>query len=94
MIDPVTEWFKRTKYEGKRVISIQNLVETTWLNRYPSPTENTHDQGSEFIGHEFRKSLIEEYYGIVSKTSTFRDTTSNSILEWVHVVIGYHITDI
>ena len=32
-----------------------NLVETTWLTRYPRPMEITYYQGSEFIGHEFRK---------------------------------------
>ena len=29
MIDPVTGWFERTKYEEKREISIEKLVETT-----------------------------------------------------------------
>ena len=38
MIDPVTEWFKITQYNDKRDISIANLVETTWLTRYPRPT--------------------------------------------------------
>ena len=37
-----------------------NLVETTWLTRYPTPAEIPYDQGSEFIGHEFRKSQIEK----------------------------------
>ena len=33
-------------------------VGTKWLSRYPIPTEMNYDQGSEFIGHDFRKSLI------------------------------------
>ena len=37
MIDPVTEWFETAQYEDKRVISIVNLVETTWMSRYPRP---------------------------------------------------------
>ena len=60
MIDPVTRWFKITQYDNKRAISIANLVETKWLTRYPRPVEITYDQGSEFIDHEFRKSLIEK----------------------------------
>ena len=59
MIDIVTVWFEITKYDDKREISIAKLVETVWLARYPSPMEIMYDQVSEFIGHEFRKSLIE-----------------------------------
>ena len=59
MIDPVTGWFEIAQYEYKRAISIANLVETTWLSRYPRPIEITYDQGKEFIGYEFIKYLIE-----------------------------------
>ena len=51
MIDPVTGWFEVTQYKNKIAISIANLVENTWLSRYPIPTEITYDQGKEFIGH-------------------------------------------
>ena len=47
--DPVTGSF-----------SIKNLLGTTWLTRHPIPMEIMHDKGSEFIGHRFRKSLIEK----------------------------------
>ena len=46
MIDPVTRWFEKVQYDDKRAISIANLVKTTWLYRYPRPTETTYDQGS------------------------------------------------
>ena len=62
IINPVTWWFERAQYDDKRTISISNLVEATWLSRYPRPIKITYDQGSEFIGHEIRKSLIEEEY--------------------------------
>ena len=45
MIDPVTGWFEVVRYDDKIIISIANLVETTWLSRYPRPTEITYDQG-------------------------------------------------
>ena len=54
MINPVTGWFEIMKYKDKRAIPIENLVETTWLSRHPRPMETTYDQGSEFIGHDFR----------------------------------------
>ena len=59
MIDPVTGWFGITQYDDKRAISTANLVETTWLTRYPRPMGITYDQGYEFIGRELREYLIE-----------------------------------
>ena len=58
------------------------------LTRYTRPIQITYDQGSEFIGHEFRKSLIEAEYRITSKPSTLVNPTSNEILEWIHQVLG------
>ena len=60
MIESVTGRLKITQYEDKGVISIMNLVETTWLIRYPRPIEITFVQVSEFIGHEFIKFPIEK----------------------------------
>ena len=37
MINPVTGWFEVVLYDDKRAIIIANLVETTWLSRYPRP---------------------------------------------------------
>ena len=51
MIDSVTGWFEVVQYDNKGAITIANLVETTWLSRYPIPIEITYYQGSEFIGH-------------------------------------------
>ena len=42
MIEPVTVWFKITKYGNKRAIQIAELVEPTWLTRYPRPMEITY----------------------------------------------------
>ena len=69
MIKHVSGWSIITKYDDKILIPIANLVEATWLARYPRPTEITYDQRLEFIGHNFRKFLIEEEFGIVSKLS-------------------------
>ena len=72
----------------KRAISVENLVETTWLTIYLKPTETNYDQGSKFISHEFRKYLIETEYRITAKTITLRNPTSNAILERIHQVLG------
>ena len=81
MIDTVTQWFEVTQYNDNIEISIANLVENTWMYRYPRPKEITYDQGSQFIVHELRKYLIETEYGITDKPSTSGNTTSNTILE-------------
>ena len=41
----------------------------------------------ELIGHDFRKSLIEEEYGIVTNPSTPGNQTYNMILEQVYTVL-------
>ena len=87
-IDLATVWFEMSQYDDKRAINTANLVETTWLSRYPRLTEITYDQGEEFIGHEFQKSLIETEYRIIAKPSTSGNSMSNMILKWIHQVLG------
>ena len=84
MIYPIKGWSEITQYDVRRKILIANLFDTMWLTRCPRPMEITYDQGSGFIGHEFRKSLIERECGINSKPSTSGNPTSNVILERVH----------
>ena len=60
VVNPIMGWFKVAEYNNKHEITIINLVDTTLLTRYPWTTEITHDQGSKFIRHEVRKSLIEK----------------------------------
>ena len=47
-----------------------------------------YDQGSEFIGHYFRKPAIEIEYGIFDKSRTLENSTSNMIFERIHQVLG------
>ena len=84
MIDPVTGWFEVLRYDDKRRYLFANLVENTWLSRYPRPIETAYDQGKEFIGHEFRKYPFEEEYRIAAKPSTSGNPMSNVVLEHIH----------
>ena len=70
------------------MISIANLVETTWMSRYPRPMEIMYDQRSKFIGNDFRKYLMEMEYGITSKPSTSGNPIFNAILERIYQVLG------
>ena len=87
IINPLTVRFKISQHDNERLIYIANLVETTQLSRYPRPIEITHDQGREFIGHRFRKYLIEIEYGITSKISTSVNTMYIVVLELIHQVL-------
>ena len=69
----VTRWFEIVNYDDKIEITIENSVVTMCLSRSPITVEITYDQGKEFIGPEFRKSLIEIEYGITANPSTSRN---------------------
>ena len=87
MIDPATGWFEMHQYNDKQAISIANLVEHQWLSRYPWPQKLLFDNGSEFVGKDF-KQMIDEDYGIKAKPTTVRNPQANAILESIHQVIG------
>ena len=48
MIDPATGWFEIVDIPNKRADYIANILEFTWLSRYPWPTEIRMDRGREF----------------------------------------------
>ena len=50
-------WLEMTKYKDEQVMINKHLVETMLLPIYSWPMV-TFDQGSEFIDHEFKNSLI------------------------------------
>jgi hypothetical protein len=87
MIDPATGWFEIHQYQDKRSITVANIAEQEWFSRYPWPTQVTYDRGSEFIGHDFRDMLVNDY-GIKRKPITVRNPQANAIVERVHQVIG------
>ena len=88
MIDPVTGWFEVTKYREKTAITIKTLVKTMCLAWYPCPVEITYDQGGEFLGHEFKDSMIENEYGIKTKPAYPGNPQANSFLERIYQVLG------
>ena len=49
------------------------------------------DCRSEFPGHEFKNTLIEEENGIIDKSATIGKPQANYIMEWIHQVISNFI---
>ena len=90
MIDPSTGWFEIAEVPGtKRADVVANIVEQTWLTRYPWPQEVIFDRGTEFMA-EFTNMLVNDY-GITKKPITKRNPQANAILERVHQTIGHMI---
>ena len=86
MIDPATGWVEIKDIENKYAYNVANVVETTWLSRYPWPKVMTFDRGTEFMA-EFAQ-MIRKDYGIKKKPTTTRNPQANSIVEYVHQTIG------
>ena len=86
MIDPATGWFEIVELPDKQAITVANIVEQTWLTRYPWPTTMTFDKGKEFMG-EFAL-MISKDYGIEKQGATVRNPQANAIIERVHQTIG------
>jgi transposase InsO family protein len=87
MIDPATSWFEICQYDSKRSDIVADLLERSWLCRYPWPEQIIYDRGSEFIGPEFQQ-LIKDEYHIDCKPISIANPQANAILERVHQVVG------
>eukprot|EP00957_Ditylum_brightwellii_P182922 13933793-Ditylum_brightwellii.AAC.1 len=78
--------------KSKRADVVSNVVETTWLTRYPHPTKVVLDRGTEIMT-EFT-DMIASDYGVMKKPITARNPQANSIIERVHQIIGNMIRSI
>ena len=86
MIDPATGWFEMKELPNKYAITVANIVEQTWLTRYPWPTRITYDKGTEFMA-EFA-DMVKNDYGLSKHGATKRNPQANAIIERIHQTIG------
>ena len=86
MIDPATGWFEIVEVPNKRADEIANLVEQTWLTRYPWPEQVIMDRGTEFMAEV--KDMLKNDYGITRKPITTRNPQANAMVERAHQTIG------
>ena len=59
-----------------------------WLVWYPWPVEITYDQGGEFLGQNFKNSLIENEYCIKTKPAPPGNPQENKITERINQGLG------
>jgi hypothetical protein len=86
MIDPATGWFEIVQIPNKRADILSNLLEMTWLTRYPFPQRCICDRGTEFMAE--LKETLEEEYGVTVNKITTRNPQANAIIERIHQTIG------
>jgi len=86
MIDPATSWFEVSEIKTKSADVIVNVVEQTWLTRYPRPEVLIFDHRTKFMA-EFAE-MCKNDYGINLKPMTVRNPQGNSIVERVHQMLG------
>ena len=86
MVDPATSWFEIVEIFNKTPMEIADLVEKTWLNRYPRPGIITFDSGSEFKA-DFKKIMREEF-NLRVKGISVRNPQANAVIERLHQTIG------
>ena len=85
MIYPVTEWIDIKQVEDKYAHTAAEVVEQTWLCRYPWPSTIILDRGKEIMG-DFKR-MIKEDYGIKQQHITARNPQANAIIERIHLTI-------
>ena len=86
MIDPATGWLEIKDIKTKQADNVANVLEQTWLTRYPRPSVITLNRGSEFMAEV--SQLIRNDYDIKKKPITVRNPQANAIIERVHQTIA------
>ena len=79
-IDPVTNLIEILHFHGPPTSEkMKQLLENHWLACYPRPEKIVHDNGPEFLGHDFQFPL--DYASIKPTNISPHTPTSDSIIE-------------
>ena len=85
-IDPVSNLVEIVRINNKSSAHIADQFANVWLSRYPSPNRCIHDNGGEFIGHEFRALLDQN--AIKAVPTTVKNPQSNAMCERMHQTVA------
>jgi len=86
MIDPATGWFEIVEVPTKQADDISNLLQRTWLDRYPWPEEVIMDRGREFMAEV--TDMLKNEYGLQINRITTRNPQANAMVERAHKTLG------
>ena len=85
MVDPVTGWFELEQlFDSPTAFRCQQILDTSWLARYPRPREIGFDNGGEFKG---LFAQLCRNMGLKEKKSLPWNPQANAILERIHQVL-------
>ena len=86
MIDRATGWVEFVIASDSTALVNAILFDKEWLCRYSRPFIVIHDNGGEFIGHEFQEMIGS--YGIKYQPTTVNNPHSNALIERTHLSVG------
>ena len=82
IMDTTTNLLEIVRIDNKTSRNITQMFTNNWLARYPWPAQIIHNNGGEFIGHEFQDMM--RTLGITSKPTTVKNPQANAIVERLH----------
>lgn len=85
-IEPVTNLVELIRIDNKTAKHVAQQFSNVWLARYPWPERCIHDNGGEFIGHEFQQLL--ERTNIKDVPTTAYNPQGNAQCERMHQTVG------
>jgi hypothetical protein len=86
IIDLVTNLTEIVRIRNKSSAHIAQLVEQTWLARYPMPQHIINDQGGEFTGYHFQNMCDRNH--IRKHPISSKNPQANSVCERMHQTVG------
>ena len=85
-IDTVTTLTELVRIDCKKSQHVSMKFRQCWLARYPWPQRCVHDNGGEFTGWEFQRTLEKTH--IKSAPTTSHNPQANAICERMHQTVG------
>ena len=85
-IDTVTNLVELVRIDNKSSEHVTRKFAQLWLARYPWPERCVHDNGGEFVGHEFQTLM--QRCKIKDVTTTAKNPQANALCERIHQTVG------
>ena len=85
-IDPLSNLVKIIQINNKTSQHISDHFADVWLSQYPLPNHCIHDNGGEFIGHEFQTLLNQN--AIKAVPTTVKNPQSNAMCKRMHQTVA------
>ena len=89
MMDACTGWVELATITSASSAKIASAVEKNWFFSKPRPRVCGHDNGPEFMGHEFQDLLAK--YQCASMPTTIKNPQANALVERMHLTFANNV---